>query len=208
MRCRFGQALHSSYLSPPRPTRQWQPSLPVGRRVTWTRLSDDFYDDPQLARVSRSARLLYVEALAYCNRHLTDGRLPTAMLRRICDADDPHELAAELVVVGKFASLGTEGWQVDWSEQESAERVQARRQQNAERQAAWRRRHASRDALRDRPRDSVAGALVAMPRPDPSQDGVGRAGGVTGPDRFGQTCNCARPAPVVDGECVVCGGVR
>ena len=51
--------------------------------MTWTRLSDDSTDRPQMLRISRSARLLHFEAMVWCNKHLTDGVIPAAALPRI-----------------------------------------------------------------------------------------------------------------------------
>ena len=73
------------------------PPLPHGAgRMTWTHISDTFRDDPRLLEISRDARLLHVEALVYCNQHLTDGVLAFAALPRIADSPDPEAAAAEL----------------------------------------------------------------------------------------------------------------
>jgi hypothetical protein len=100
--------------------------------VTWTRLSDDYADKPIMLRVSRSARLLDVEALVYCNKHTQDGALDAGALRRITDSPNPEGDAAELVAAGIWETTAT-GWQLDWSDQEPAEAVEARREE-------WRRR--------------------------------------------------------------------
>jgi hypothetical protein len=95
--------------------------------VTWTRLSDTFTDRPELLEVSRSARLLHVEALVHCNRHLTDGRLSRRALRRITDSEDLDGDVAELENVGVWVPT-EDGWQVDWTDQETAEKVRARQE--------------------------------------------------------------------------------
>ncbi|ACZ31088.1 hypothetical protein Xcel_2070 [Xylanimonas cellulosilytica DSM 15894] len=107
--------------------------------MTWTRLPDDFNDRPTMLTVSRSARLLHVEALTYCNRLLTDGLLPRAMLVRITDSPDPAADAAELVAAGLWSQVAT-GWLLDWADQESAERVRERLAFNAARQQRYRER--------------------------------------------------------------------
>ncbi|WP_157623192.1 hypothetical protein [Terrabacter sp. Root181] len=100
--------------------------------MTWTRLSDDYSDRLDLLGLSRSARLLDVEGLVWCNRNTTDGYLPRAALRKVTDSEDPAADVAELVAAGRWDDAET-GWQLDWSDQEKAEDVQGRREE-------WRRR--------------------------------------------------------------------
>ena len=69
--------------------------------MTWTRIGDDFTDQPALLEVSRSARLLHVEALVYCNKHLLDGGLPFGALRRITDAEDVVAIDREMLRLGR-----------------------------------------------------------------------------------------------------------
>lgn len=108
--------------------------------MTWTRLPDTFNDDPALLRVSRSARLLHVEALVYCNKHTDhelDGLLPAGALRRITDAEDPEALVVELVAAGLWEVVEL-GWQLDWSDQETAAAVNERKKYRAETQRRYR----------------------------------------------------------------------
>lgn len=51
--------------------------------MSWVKLDDNFPDHPKLVRVPDSAFRLWVSAIAYCNRHLTDGLVPTEALRSI-----------------------------------------------------------------------------------------------------------------------------
>lgn len=107
--------------------------------MTWTRLSDDFSDRPALLSLGRSARLLHVEALVYCNRMLTDGGLPRGALGRITDSPDVAADVAELVAAGLWVATDT-GWELDWSDQENAATVAARREDHKARQATYRER--------------------------------------------------------------------
>lgn len=152
--------------------------------MTWTRLSDDFLDRPDLIEVSRSARLLYVESLVFANRHGTDGFIRRRALRRLTDSPDPETDAAELVTAGVWQTLGDEGWQVDWSDQIRADEVEAQRSLNRERKERSRRHKAGdhsmcrpsycdrapRDSLRDPPRDETRDSLRDSSR-DPRRDG-------------------------------------
>lgn len=162
--------------------------------MTWTKLSDDHLDRPAVLNVTRSARLLEVEALVWCNRLLTDGHIPRGALRRVTDAEDPQSDAAELVAAGLW-SVEADGWVIVGFEQdqEAAVDVHARRDE-------WRRRqrrqrlhnlgdHSECDPKRCRvllnvtpsvTRDSrVTHASVTASRPVPSRpqgrDGEGEA---------------------------------
>lgn len=106
--------------------------------MTWTRLSDDFADKPSVMGLSDSAFRAHIEALVWCNKHTTNGLLPAAGLRRILSADDPNTVTAELIEADLW--LDEDGsYQVDWTDQESAEDVEARRQEWARRSARQRR---------------------------------------------------------------------
>lgn len=112
--------------------------------MTWTRLSDDFTDRPQVLDLSRSARLLHIEALIYCNKHLTDGRLPVAALRRITDSDDLESDIKQLTEAGLWEADGL-AFQIDWAGQEAGEEVRQRQVYQAEKQKRYRDRKSKHD---------------------------------------------------------------
>lgn len=95
--------------------------------MTWTRLSDDYTDRLDLLDLSRSARLLDVEGLVWCNRNTTDGYLPRAALRKVTDSPDANADVEELIAAGRWTDVET-GWQLDWSDQIEAEEVAAERE--------------------------------------------------------------------------------
>ena len=66
--------------------------------MTWTRLFDTFTESPRMLRVSRDARLFHIEAMVWCNRMLTDGKIPGKALRRISDTADINRMLAAQVV--------------------------------------------------------------------------------------------------------------
>ncbi|MDR7385680.1 hypothetical protein [Promicromonospora iranensis] len=113
--------------------------------MTWTRLDDDFNDRPALLAVGRSARLLHVEALVWCNRLLTDGAVPRGALPRLTDSPDLDADVAELVAAELWEET-TDGWQLDWSDQEEAAAVRARQDVRNERQKRYRRRKSKHDS--------------------------------------------------------------
>lgn len=68
--------------------------------MTWLKLDDGWADRPELLRLSRGHRLLWLEGMTYCARHLTDGRIVRGALRRLSDEPDVEVAAAALVVAG------------------------------------------------------------------------------------------------------------
>jgi len=109
--------------------------------MTWTRLGDDFNDRPDHLDCSRSARLLHVEALVYCNKHLTNGRIPFNALPRISDSEDIGADLKELADAGIWeATEDGKAWLLDWSDQEPADDVKARQRRQADKQKRYRRR--------------------------------------------------------------------
>ena len=151
--------------------------------MTWTRLSDDFTDRPEFLKLSRSARLLHIEALVWCNRLTTDGRLPKAALRRLTDAEPLDEDVQELLAA-KWWEEAEGGWQIDWTGQESSEDVNERKAYRAEVQKKYRQRrdkhnrgdHSMCDPRRCKKAQSVTGnatgnktAHETPTRPGPSR---------------------------------------
>jgi hypothetical protein len=112
--------------------------------VTWVRLADDFYDHPKVIAAGAPAGWLWACSLAYANRYLTDGFIPSAVVRRLVDADDPQRLAARLVDCGLWERADG-GYQIhDFAEyQPSSDAVRAERERNAERARTWRERQHS-----------------------------------------------------------------
>ncbi len=188
-------------------------ALPWRRAVTWTRLSDDFADHPDLLTASRSARLLFVEVLVYCNRHGNNGRFRRGLVARMTDAEDWPDLVDELVKLDLCADVGNGQIEVDWTrwQQEPADAVKERREASAERTRQWRerqRRHQlgdhsmctktcpaksrtpSRDTSRTPSRDAVRDASPS--RPDPSRP-LGREG-EGGTSASGRSARATRPA--------------
>ena len=107
--------------------------------MTWTSLSDDHFDRAEIFALSRSAALLDIEAKVWCNRLGNDGHVPAAQLGRLTTSTDPESDVAELVA-GQVWEVDGNGWQVDWSEQETNAKITARREINALKQENYRER--------------------------------------------------------------------
>lgn len=106
--------------------------------MTWTRLDDNFADDPDLIEVSRSARLLHVEALIYGNRHGNDGRFRRSLVPRMTDADDWKSLVDELLGVGIWEDDG-DFITIDWTRwwQEPSAKISQRRENGRKRKEEY-----------------------------------------------------------------------
>ncbi|HET7486849.1 MAG TPA: hypothetical protein VFJ85_02905 [Acidimicrobiales bacterium] len=74
--------------------------------MAWVRLDEAFPDHPKVARAGPLASWLHVCALAYCNRLLTDGFVPSAQVAKLADLSEVRatalQLAERLVDVGMW----------------------------------------------------------------------------------------------------------
>lgn len=75
--------------------------------MPWVRLEDAFAEHPKVVSLTYRGRWLYIAALCYSNRRLTDGFIPLAILASLCpherndpQDEDPYHLADQLVDVG------------------------------------------------------------------------------------------------------------
>lgn len=68
--------------------------------MPWVKLDDAFPEHPKVLSAGDEAAWMYVCALAYCNRHLTDGFLPSAAVKRLTNHKSPIRLVMKLVDVG------------------------------------------------------------------------------------------------------------
>lgn len=171
--------------------------------MTWARFDDSFGDDPTMLRLPRGVRLLYVEGIVWCCRHLTDGLLERHVLRRVTDEPDVEAAAALLVEVGLWEVVDGGYHVVNFlAAQPSKDTVEERRAEAKERQDRSR-RHRKGDhskclrgrycpeggVTRDNTRQSQRESRQPAPaRPDPSRPkGKGR-GETRQADRFTTTC--------------------
>lgn len=105
--------------------------------MAWVKVDDNFFGNPKVMRAGKDASVLFLAALCFCNRSLTDGFVPEESLRRLAadaDVDDPRKLAERLVDVGLWAHA-EHGYRVcKYLEyQPSAESVKQKRDEAAER---------------------------------------------------------------------------
>ena len=104
--------------------------------MTWTRISDDFTDQPQVIALSDAAFRLHVEALVYSNRVNSDGLLTVAALSRLT-RHDVSTLVSEMLGSGLWEAAGDCVQITDWTGaagQLAAEEVERKKAQGRERQ--------------------------------------------------------------------------
>jgi hypothetical protein len=98
--------------------------------MTWAKLDDNTFDSPAMLALERSHRLVYVEALTWACRQLTDGLLPAAALRRLTDDPDPDAAASALVAAGLWSPV-EQGWRItdfEKTQSKAADVMEARRE--------------------------------------------------------------------------------
>jgi hypothetical protein len=114
--------------------------------MVWVRLDDDFSENPKVIAAGPLAQTVYVNALCYANRNLTDGFIPSAMTGRLICLEGPEQSVVPLVA--RLVSVGL------WEEAEGGYRIHDYLEYNpgraevlAEREAAKQRRtHRQSDA--------------------------------------------------------------
>lgn len=102
--------------------------------MTWLRLEDTFPEHPSIAGLSDGAYRLYVNALCYSGRNLTDGFIPRAVAPLLYPKATAKR-AAELVEVGRWEVVDG-GWQIHnyLERQRSRAQVESEKKKAAERQ--------------------------------------------------------------------------
>jgi len=111
--------------------------------MTYARLEDSFRDHPRFLEMSCGAVGLWASALAYCNKHLTNGRIPAAALVKLAPIETPRQrvaLVKELLDKGAFEQREPTAYQVhdylDWND--SKEKILAKREADRARKEAAR----------------------------------------------------------------------
>jgi hypothetical protein len=108
--------------------------------MTWVKLHDRGLADRRFGKVSRDARLMHLEALAWSMAGDATGEVTPRELRRTTDADDPETLVAELVAAGLWSEHDG-GWQIVFllDDQMKPDEIERQRSFNRMRQERHRR---------------------------------------------------------------------
>lgn len=145
--------------------------------MPWTKIDDQFYDHPKIVAAGPLGVALFVCALSYCGRHLTDGFIQAAQVHRLIDIEHAQAVADQLVKVGLWDRVNG-GYHVhDYLEYNpSAQQVKQERKAAALRKAEWRRKRAEEEKAVRRasshsgsPEGTDTGSH-SYPDPDPDPD--------------------------------------
>lgn len=162
--------------------------------MAWFKVDDGFYDHPKVLELSPSAVGTWLLAGAYSAKHLTDGFVSVAMIRR--SGGDVEE-AASIVSAGLWDEVEG-GWQYrNWAEyQPTRDSVEAQREYERDKKRRQRRNQQGQftpspgESPRDTPPQSPVSPTVPT-RPDPSRPVP--SGGTSRPGRK------RPPTPIPDG---------
>ena len=110
--------------------------------MTWLKLSDDFSDECDRARLSDTAFRVHVEGLGYVMRKETGGHIDRLGIRRAITIPEPAEAITELVTAGFWRGDGDGQWVIvhHMIYQPDPDELAADRAKAAERQRRSRRR--------------------------------------------------------------------
>jgi hypothetical protein len=145
--------------------------------MVWNKQCDTFADDMDAKGISCEAYVLHNTAQIFCNRMLTDGRIPRHMTRRLYSAiSDVDRATAELLAAGLWVETddGYElvGFLVD---QKSAETI--RREREATRKRQQRFAAASRARKAGKSGANAVSNGVSNGYPDPTRNKGGSGSG-------------------------------
>lgn len=111
--------------------------------MSFARIDDNYLDHPKCLEAGEDAAMLNIRAIVYCNKHLTDGRLPKSALSSITRKPKPELLVKDLVRVNLWEDHG-DHWLLhdflDWNESRSE--VLTRRAAVKDRKKRWTERQA------------------------------------------------------------------
>jgi hypothetical protein len=152
--------------------------------MPWVRLDDHFPDHPKVVAAGPLAAWLYVAALCYCNRLLTNGFIPTEQVARLVPRAEKKEFSEENsgLLASKLCALnlwsptdrkGVPGFQIhDFLKYQLSKRqIIKERTTNAARQGRFRvvSRNGGRNAVTGGVTNSVTnGPVTPVPTPTPT----------------------------------------
>jgi hypothetical protein len=180
--------------------------------LAWAKVSDDAPLHDKMFRAGITAFGFYVAGLCYCNRRLTDGRIPATALPLIFPGVTTTQAKklAQTLVEARLWERTDDGWAVhdfhEWNL--TAQQIAEKRQAKATRMDKWRRgRGASRGPSGSASGDASGDAApTPTPTPTPPNPPLRDASHEEDPDpRFNHDCppDTSRDRPVDwRGRCV------
>lgn len=128
--------------------------------MPWAKLDDGFWSNPKVLAAGNEAAGVYARCIAYCAAHLTDGRVPSEVVKFM--AGSSRKVVPNLLANGLLEE-GSSGFQIpDYLVYNpSKEEVQKKRKADAKRQAE----HRSRKKSPDESRRDTSASRAAPSRP-------------------------------------------
>jgi len=122
--------------------------------MTWVKIDDLMPENPKILEVGPAAAWLYVCAICYAGRNITDGFIPFAAISRLISGEKraiSRQIAA--LVAANLLHEGEGGYHIhDYHEhQASRDQVQEKRRKTRERVANWRSGNAATSRLHEVP---------------------------------------------------------
>lgn len=149
--------------------------------MAWARLDDQFFTNAKVVDLSKDAKLLYLAAVTFASRELTDGRVSPGALRIIAAMVDADRAEADtLVAAGLWECDGADYIIHDYLDYNpSADEVKAKREQDRERKRVGSRREVAEDSARtpDGSASESNGPVpipVPVPNPEPTAAATAR----------------------------------
>jgi hypothetical protein len=150
--------------------------------VTWTKISDSFWDDPDVLEVGDAAAGLFVRMIAYSNRQGTDGRITDAIARTLARNRAHRSRAIRALLGVAFLIRAEGGYEIRSFHKYNPKAAvsQAKRAADAERKRAER-------AARPDGQTTDISPPDPDPDPDPGEGGIGTLAALEawGFDRYG-----------------------
>jgi hypothetical protein len=135
----------------------------------WIKLDDGFFYNRKVQAAGKDGRALYLAALTYCARELTDGLITTAEVRVCCALADTDQSAADVLVnVGLWEEVDG-GYKIhDFHEYNpTAEEVRARRDEISKvRAQAGKRGMAARWSDSNKEDNKITNPITKQPKSD------------------------------------------
>lgn len=130
--------------------------------MPWVRLDDSFAEHPKVIGLSDAAFRTHVNAICYCNRQLTDGRVPSVL---------GNGCTEELLDAGVWERNGSGFLVHDYLDyQPSKEEVLAEREKAAERMRRLRSNGVRPNNKENITRSSVTPVPVPVPGTEPKEE--------------------------------------
>jgi len=139
--------------------------------MPWIKLTDDWSEDPRIVEAGDDGGWLWVLAVSWSARNLTDGHIPARQLLRLSTLPDVVAVAERLVSIELFEASPKGGWQVAnyHRYQPTRSDVMAQREQAADRQRRRRTGSVTRDiGVTSGERGEVVTREFSTPTPIPT----------------------------------------